>query len=316
MDGSPPAGRQAIQPTIIYAWYALVFYGMNRARRNAPTLAAEGAAGRIVGRGVRSVAILGPPAGLTCMRRYAVEGPPAQRPDERRWEAMRTTVAHRKDGLQSSEFVYRSLKEQIISGTLAPDSRLIELTIAAEFGVSRTPVREALKRLAVENLVHADPARGIIVHAPDARKIEDVFVVREALDGLASRLAAHRITPSELARLQVVVESMEEAIHAGRREHVVVANTHFHDVIYAAAGNEVLERLGRDLREFVRRFTTLPFASPDRVDQVLSEHRAIVRALERHDPDAAEAASNAHLAAARENVVRMQLREFAEKTLG
>lgn len=229
---------------------------------------------------------------------------------------MPTNVAHRKDGLQSSEFVYRSLKERIISGALAPDSRLIELTIAAEFGVSRTPVREALKRLAVENLVHADPVRGIIVHAPDARRIEDVFIVREALDGLASRLAAHRITPSELARLNVVVESMEEAIKAGRREYVVVANTHFHDVIYAAAGNEVLERLGRDLREFVRRFTTLPFASPDRVDQVLAEHRAIVDALERHDPDAAEAASNAHLAAARENVVRMQLKEFAEKTLG
>lgn len=229
---------------------------------------------------------------------------------------MTTNVAHRKDGLQSSEYVYRSLKERIISGSLAPDSRLIELTIAAEFGVSRTPVREALKRLAVENLVHADPARGIIVHAPDARRIEDVFIVREALDGLASRLAAHRITPSELARLHVVVESMEEAIKSGRREYVVVANTHFHDVIYAAAGNEVLERLGRDLREFVRRFTTLPFASPDRVDQVLDEHRAIFDALERHDPDAAEAASNAHLAAARENVVRMQLKEFAEKTLG
>jgi len=228
---------------------------------------------------------------------------------------MRTNLVNRRDGLQSSEFVYRSLKEQIISGTLAPDSRLIELTIAAQFGVSRTPVREALKRLAVENLVLSDPARGMIVHAPDARSIEDVFIVREALDGLATRLAAHRITPSELSRLKVVVDSMEEAIRTGRREHVVVANTHFHDVIYAAAGNEVLERLGRDLREFVRRFTTLPFASPDRVDHVLNEHRAIVDALERHDPDAAEAASNAHLGAAREYVVRMQLQEFAEKTL-
>lgn len=232
---------------------------------------------------------------------------------------MRTTTAihaTRRDRLQSSEFVYRSLKEQIISGALAPDTRLIELQIAAEFGVSRTPVREALKRLAVENLVHTDPARGMIVHAPDARGIEDVFIVREALDGLATRLAAHRITPSELARLNVVVDSMAEAIKAGRREHVVVANTHFHDVIYAAAGNEVLERLGRDLREFVRRFTTLPFASPDRVEDVLSEHRAIVEALERHDPDAAEAASNAHLAAARGYVVRMQLQEFAERTFG
>ncbi len=227
---------------------------------------------------------------------------------------MRTNRVTRKDGLQSSEFVYRSLKEQIISGALAPEMRLIELAIAAEFSVSRTPVREALKRLAVENLVLADPARGMVVHAPDAREIEDVFIVREALDALAARLAAYRITPSELGRLRVVVDSMEEAIASGRREQVVVANTHFHDVIYAAAGNEMLERLGRDLRDFVRRFTTLPFASPDRVDHVLAEHRAIVAALEAHDPEAAEAASRSHLAAAREYVVRMQLQEF-EKAL-
>lgn len=227
---------------------------------------------------------------------------------------MRTNRVTRKDGLQSSEFVYRSLKEQIISGALAPDVRLIELAIAAEFSVSRTPVREALKRLAVENLVLADPARGMVVHAPDAREIEDVFIVREALDALAARLAAHRITPSELGRLRVVVDSMEEAIATGRREQVVVANTHFHDVIYAAAGNEMLERLGRDLREFVRRFTTLPFASPERVDRVLLEHRAIVAALEAHDPEAAEAASRSHLAAARDYVVRMQLQAF-EKAL-
>ncbi|MDO8485039.1 MAG: GntR family transcriptional regulator [Candidatus Limnocylindrales bacterium] len=227
---------------------------------------------------------------------------------------MRTSHVTRKDGLQSSEFVYRSLKEQIISGALAPDMRLIELAIAAEFGVSRTPVREALKRLAVENLVLADPARGMVVHAPDAREIEDVFIVREALDGLAARLAAHRITPSELARLRVVVDAMEQAISDGRREQVVVANTHFHDVIYAAAGNEMLERLGRDLRDFVRRFTTLPFASSERVDHVLNEHRDIVTALENHDPEVAEAAARAHLAAAREYVVRMQLQEF-EKAL-
>ena len=228
---------------------------------------------------------------------------------------MRANHAGRKDGLQSSEFVYRSLKEQIISGTLAPETRLIELAIAAEFNVSRTPVREALKRLASENLVLADPARGMVVHAPDAREIEDVFVVREALDGLAARLAAYRITPSEMGRLRVIVDTMEEAISTGRREQVIIANMRFHDVIYAAAGNEMLDRLGRDLREFVRRFSTLPFASPERVNHVLGEHQAIFDALEHHDPEAAEAASDAHLGAAREYVVRMQLQEFAENAL-
>lgn len=229
---------------------------------------------------------------------------------------MRTTNAGRRDGLQSSEYVYRSLKEQIVSGSLAPDTRLIELAIAAEFGVSRTPVREALKRLAAENLVLADPTRGMVVHAPDAREIEDVFVVREALDALAARLAAHRITPSELGRLKVIVDSMAEAIQGGKREQVIVANMRFHDVIYAAAGNGMLERLARELREFVRRFTTLPFASPMRVNHVLHEHQAIVDALEAHDPEAAERASRAHLSAAREYIVRMQLQEYAENALG
>lgn len=192
---------------------------------------------------------------------------------------MPTTNAGRRDGLQSSELVYRSLKEQIVAGSLAPDTRLIALAIAAEFGVSRTPVHEALKRL-------------------------------------AAGLAAHRITPSELGRLRVIVDSMAEAVDAGKREQVIVANMLFHDVIYGAAGNGMLERLGRDLREPVRRFTTLPFASGHRVNHVLEEHRAIVAALESHDPVAAEAASRAHLSAAREYVVRMQLQEFAEKALG
>jgi DNA-binding GntR family transcriptional regulator len=227
---------------------------------------------------------------------------------------MQSKHRDRRDGLQSSEYVYRSLKSQILSGDIEPGARLIELSIAAEFGVSRTPVREALKRLAVENLVASDPSRGMVVHAPDVGEIEEVLIVREALDALAASLAAHRITPSELARLNVVVDAMADAIAGGRREQVVAANTHFHDVIYSAAGNDMLERLGRDLREFIRRFTTLPFASAQRVDHVLEEHRAIVAALEAHDPIQAEAASRAHLSAAREYNVRMQLQEF-EKTL-
>jgi DNA-binding GntR family transcriptional regulator len=228
---------------------------------------------------------------------------------------MATRRTSRRDGLPSSEYVYRSLKEQIISGAVAPNTRLVELGIADEFGVSRTPVREALKRLAAENLVLADPARGMVVHAPDAAEIEDVFVVREVLDGLASRLAAHRITPTELSRLQVILESMKEAIETDRREQVVIANMRFHDVIYGVAGNDMLERIARDLREFVRRFTTLPFASPERVDDVLREHMAIYEALRNHDPEAAELASHAHLGAAREYLVRLQLREFSANAL-
>jgi DNA-binding GntR family transcriptional regulator len=211
--------------------------------------------------------------------------------------------------------VYRRLKQDIISGELAPESRLVELTIAAEFGVSRTPVREALKRLAAENLVFADPARGMVVHRPEASEVEDVFVVREVLDGLAAQLAAVRITPSELAKLQLVVDTMDEAIKAGRREQIIATNYRFHDVIYAAAGNPVLARVAGELRDYVRRYSTLPFASPDRVEHVLTEHRAILDALKTRDPAAAERASGGHLSAARDYVVKLDLEEFKENGL-
>lgn len=211
--------------------------------------------------------------------------------------------------LPSSEFVYRTLKEQIISGELPPDSRLIELSIAAQFGVSRTPVREALKRLAAENLVLADPTRGMVVHAPDHAEIEDTFELRMALDGLASQLAAHRITPSEIAHLRLIVETMSEAVRTNRREQLVAANVRFHDVIYIAAGNRMLARVAKDLRDFVRRFTTLPIASSHRVEHVVEEHEAILQALEARDPEAARRASDAHLEAARAYVVRLHIEE-------
>ncbi len=84
----------------------------------------------------------------------------------------------RPEGLPSSDYVYGFLKERIISGELAPDTRLIESAIAAEFQVSRTPVREALKRLTAENLVRSQPAGSAVIHAPDSTEVDDVFVLR------------------------------------------------------------------------------------------------------------------------------------------
>jgi DNA-binding GntR family transcriptional regulator len=219
------------------------------------------------------------------------------------------------DGLRNNEYVFRQLKDQIITGVLAPGSRLIESSVAAQFGVSRTPVREALQRLATEDLIDVDPMRGMVVHSPDASEIEDVLVVRGSLDGLAAALAAQKISESQLARLRLVVEAMAEGAAIDKREQIVMANRRFHDIIYAAAGNPRLERIAGELRDYVRRFSTPPSASPERVQHVLAEHRAILDAFERHDPDAARAASDRHLDAAREYVARLALQEFAEHGL-
>lgn len=213
------------------------------------------------------------------------------------------------DGLPSSERVYRRLREMILDGELPPQTRLVEIQLAEQFEVSRTPVREALKRLAAEQLVLSDAVRGLIVHAPEPHEIEDVYRVRDALDALAVRLAAVRITPDEVQHLRLVLDSMAEAIREQRTDLVVNANIAFHDVIYRAAGSATLWRLARELSDFVRRFSTGAFSSPERSSAVLREHEAILDALERHDQDAAVVASTQHLRTASDYLVKLHLRE-------
>lgn len=219
------------------------------------------------------------------------------------------TVIERGDGLPSSERVYRRMKEMIISGELAPHTRLVELQFAAEFGVSRTPVREALKRLTADKLVNADPVRGLVVHEPEPHEIQEVYLVREVLEGLATRLAAQRITPEEIQRLRAILDSMHEGLQSGQTDLVVNANMAFHDIIYRAAGNATLSRLARDLSDFVRRFSTEAFSSGSRVSTVFDEHEAILNALQSHDVEAADAASGRHLRAASEYMTHLHVRQ-------
>ncbi len=211
------------------------------------------------------------------------------------------------DGLPSSERVYRQLRQMILSGELPPQTRLVEIHLGEQFGVSRTPVREALKRLTAEKLVLGDPLRGLVVHAPEPHEVSEVYMVREALESLAVRLAAQRITDDELRQLRVILESMRDAVAKERTDLVVSANIAFHDVIYRAAGNDTLFRLARDLSDFVRRFSAQAFANPDRASAVVEEHERILAALRARDPDAAAAASSSHLQAASAYLVQLHL---------
>lgn len=230
-------------------------------------------------------------------------------------EGQRYRRAPDADGLRTNEHVFRALKDRIVTGDLAPGSRLIESGVAAQFGVSRTPVREALQRLAMEGLIDVDPIRGMVVHAPDAREIQDVLLIRASLDALAADVAARTATESDLARLRVTIEAMANGIAGDRREQIMLANRRFHDIIYEAASNPRLARMAGELRDYVRRFSIPPSASTDRVRDVLTEHRAILEALEQRDGDAARAASDRHLSAARAYVSRLALQEFAEQGL-
>jgi DNA-binding GntR family transcriptional regulator len=206
------------------------------------------------------------------------------------------------DGLSVSERTYRQIREKILSGELARGTRLVEATLAAQCGVSRTPVSQALKRLLEVNLVEADPLRGLVVRAPEPAEVEDAYVVREVLDGLAARLAAKRLTTDDERRLRFVQQSMSDGIDSGRVEVIVGTNIAFHDLLYGIAGNQTLRQLGTNLREYVRRVSSEAFTDMQRARGVLAEHEAILEALVQGDPDKAERVSREHLHNARMNL--------------
>jgi DNA-binding GntR family transcriptional regulator len=203
--------------------------------------------------------------------------------------------ARARSGLSSSERVYRDLRERIVDGSLAPGTRLVELQVAGELGVSRTPVREALKRLMAEAFVSRDEFGGLIVHTPSPGEVEEAYPLREVLDGLAARLAAYRLSPEEQVKLDVIHKAFSGAVRKKRMDDVVIANIAFHDAIYEASRNRRLVAMAQELSEFVRRFSTAAYASPERAREIVAEHGAILRALETQDPDAAEAAARHHM---------------------
>lgn len=209
-----------------------------------------------------------------------------------------------RDRLPVSEWAYRTLREKILSSELPGRSRLVELGLAKDFGVSRTPIREALKRLAAEDLVITDPVLGLIVKPIERREVEDLYTIREALDALAAGLAARRILPEELSRLAALVDIMEQAAHDEQHDILVRANVHFHESIFRASGNERLQAIGRGLTDAVQRLSSVAFRNQRRDLEVVEEHRAVVAALERGDVDAARQAAAQHMARAKARFVR------------
>jgi DNA-binding GntR family transcriptional regulator len=205
----------------------------------------------------------------------------------------------------SGERVYRRLRADILNGTLGPATRLVELQLASQFEVSRTPVREALTRLAAEGLVATDPARGVLVRGIDPAEAYDIYVIREVLEGLAARLAAEVVTSAQLSKLRVLTELMQDAADNQRWEAVVQMNISFHEVLYSAADNQRLAVMGRSMEETVRRYSGLAFSSAERLAEVVREHVDIIRALEDGDPDRAEAIAREHMVRARANLAHI-----------
>ena len=208
------------------------------------------------------------------------------------------------------EVVFESLREAIINGVLEPGERLMEIQLAEEMGVSRTPVREAIRKLELENFVVMIPRKGAYVAGVSHKDIAEVFEIRSALEGLAAGLAAERATEEEIKEMEKIL------LHHDREdmslEDIVSTDTDFHALVYKASRNERLIQILENLRVQIQRFRTTSLSVPGRLKDAISEHQAIVEAIARQDGEEAQVLATAHIMNA-ENIMFEALRLSQEK---
>jgi len=197
---------------------------------------------------------------------------------------------------------YDLILEAIDSHTYRPGDRLVESELADQFGVSRTPVREALQRLETQSLLTRD-GRSLIVASLDHTQMSELYVVRGELEGLAAKLAAHHATPEEVRVLRDMLE--QDANLVDDPEALSRANRRFHKQIHLASHNRFLVRQLDLVHRSMALLATTSLAAEGRSKDTLDEHAKIVSAIENKDPDAAYLALRDHISAA--YVTRLKL---------
>lgn len=211
-------------------------------------------------------------------------------------EKNRRLIPVKLDGYKPlREIVFETLRDAIINQVLRPGERLMEIQLAEELGVSRTPVREAIRKLELEGLVVMLPRRGAYVAGISMKDILEVFEVRAALEALAASLAAERITDEELDEMERQLVKETEETEANNLRNIVEIDTTFHDLLYKAARNERLVNFVNLLQEQLHRFRSASLARPGRSKTALEEHRKILEAIAARDAKLAERLAREHI---------------------
>ena len=203
---------------------------------------------------------------------------------------------------------YERLITEIRTGVLRPGDRLTETEIAARLGISRTPVREAIRALEADGLVDHQPRAGARIRKLNYAEVTELYEMRVVLEGTAARFAARAAYDSELAELEEITDEMAAALDDPER--LYHANRHFHSVLLNAARNRFLIRSVDAVQKTLLILGRSTMEEADRAQSAVAEHRAILAALRANDGDAAEAAMRVHIEAAHRARLR-QLRQRA-----
>jgi DNA-binding GntR family transcriptional regulator len=193
----------------------------------------------------------------------------------------------------TADAVYQALRRGILQGDLTPGERLRSDALAKELRVSRTPVREALRKLEAEGLV-AQSGSGLTVRALSEQDLTELFYVREALEGMAARLAAENATPPEIAEIRELLEDMEAVRRRGDVDALRRLTGEFHQLVCRASHNNRLLQSLKSLLEHVRQIQTSTLYGEGRPAEALKEHRNLLRAIEARDGERAEQLAREH----------------------
>lgn len=198
--------------------------------------------------------------------------------------------------------VFHHIREDILSGKYGKDEELRENTIATELGVSRTPVREALRQLELEGLVNIIPNKGAFVTGLSVKDMKDIYVIRSYLEGLCAKWACENITETQLEELEEIQYLFEFHAQKKHYDQLVELDNRFHDIIYDACNSRMLNHVLVDFHHYVQRLRKNTLSSGDRAISCCKEHNAIVEALKKRDDALAEELAHKHILSTIENI--------------
>jgi len=197
---------------------------------------------------------------------------------------------------------YRELREAILAARIPMGARINELELAAEWRISRTPIRDALRRLEAEGLVQGAPGRGMIVPLLSRADLDELYVVREALEGMAARLAAERATPQFLAHLNTLLKTYGGALKKDDTPQLVLIDGALREAVAQMGQNRRLEQAVHASRLRVHQIHARSFALKGRAGRTFREMATVVAAIRTRNPARAETSMRAHLASLRADV--------------
>ncbi|MBQ7841557.1 MAG: GntR family transcriptional regulator [Lachnospiraceae bacterium] len=212
---------------------------------------------------------------------------------------------HENDFLPLRDVVFNTLRQSILTGELKPGERLMEIHLADKLGVSRTPIREAIRKLELEGLVTMIPRRGAEVAQITEKSLRDVLEVRRALDALAAELACERITEEKLEQLRAACDNFEAETRKGNANQVALADVAFHDIILEASGNDKLVQMISNFSQQMYRYRLEYVKDEGNYEQLIQEHRVIYESILKRDKAVAAGAMKVHIDNQEKAVIRM-----------